>query len=325
MDTEKLEKYEHIRLPRDPWRRAGEALVLAPEVTQTAARFGQWRLREGGEGSGLLLFSGPPGTGKSVLARFTADAAVRASGERGNALIVNTPALFSEELGRSAKLVAELFAAVELSAARVKTVLLWDDAEGIFCSREQVLEAKEPTDLLRVIQTLNAGFDRLCEMKNVLQIATGNFTQVLDPAIVDRIDLVITFALPTLAERREILRRRVHGLAGEQVLEELAQATEGWSGRRLAKIVMQAYLASTAPMRAELSAADFLAAVGLAPEPITSVEEAPAGEAETVTAAIEKEEVVCPIESSNGSPQAVSPRRSRLIRPWMWFQKPLSA
>ena len=55
---------------------------------------------------------------------------MRLTGGRGNALIVHTAALFSEELGQSPKLVSSLFADVELSASHdIPTVLIWDDAE----------------------------------------------------------------------------------------------------------------------------------------------------------------------------------------------------
>jgi SpoVK/Ycf46/Vps4 family AAA+-type ATPase len=160
----------------------------------------------------------------------------------------------------------------------------------------------------------------LCELKNVLQIATGNFTGVLDPAIIDRIDHIITFHLPTLAQRREILRQKVQGLAGERVLEELAAATEGWSGRRLAKIVMQAYLVSTARTRAEMTAADFLRAVGLTPDPLTSVEEAvqPAAQGETIG----KEDEGWQSASGNRYPQEAYPHRIKLLKLWRRFATP---
>jgi SpoVK/Ycf46/Vps4 family AAA+-type ATPase len=334
----KPEKYQVIKLPHDPFRVAGERLIQAPEVRETPTRYCLWRLQEqdGDEGSGILGLFGPPGTGKSCTARFIADAAMRRLGGRGNALIVHTPALFSEELGRSAKLVADLFAAIEFSAAHDhETFCIWDDAEGIFVSREQVIAAKDPTDLLKVTATLNEGFDRLRDVKHVMHIATANFTTgVIDPAIVDRIDYVIPFALPTLQERVEIIRRRVNGLVGELVLAQLAEATEGWSGRRLSKLVMQAYLASSVRTRKELTVEDFLRAVGITPstgDVVTNGNGAHPLEAETEslmaeemtgqpvagTAAAQqrKEDDLWQSPSHNGSRQEPSPpmTKSRLL------------
>lgn len=344
----KPEKYQVIKLPHDPFHVAGERLIQGPEVREPITRYCLWRLQEqdGDEGSGILAFFGPPGTGKSCTARFIADAAVRRLGGGGNALIVHTPALFSEELGRSAKLVAELFHAIEFSASHNhKTICIWDDAEGIFLSRQHVINAKDPTDLLKVTATLNEGFDRLIEVKNVVHIATANFTSVVDPAIMDRIDYVVPFALPTFQERMEIIRRRVNGLAGELVLAELAAATEGWSGRRLSKLVMQAYLWGTARTRAELTAEDFLRAVGVTPDhsdvmpnshgngaytPKVAVEatapEEMVEEAAVVaaTASINKEDTTCE-NSQNGScsgfTQGSSPPPIRSRWPVRWFEK----
>jgi SpoVK/Ycf46/Vps4 family AAA+-type ATPase len=314
----KFAQYERVKLPHEPWRLAGEKLILPAAVMHTLSRFGPWRLTEQDgdedEGSGILLLSGPPGTGKSRAARFIADAAVRRTSGQGNALIVHTPALFSEELGRSARLVAELFQAIEFSAARYPTVVIWDDAEGIFCSREQVIKSRDPTDLLRVTTTLNAGFDRLVAVTNVVQIATGNFGEVLDPAIVDRIDAVLPFSLPTLAERREIIRRRLNGLAGEGVVAEMAAATDGWSGRRLSKLVMQAYLLGTVRTRRELTAADFLRAVGLTPGEGTVVTNSNGhrnGAHHAPTA--EKEEDLCTSSLRSESPAAPTRRTFRSL------------
>jgi AAA+ superfamily predicted ATPase len=319
--TEKREKYQLVPLPDEQWQQEGEALVLAEPVKRDTLRFGEWRLGYGGSGYGLLLLEGPPGVGKSVTARFALDAAVRKGNRAGNGLVVHIPSLFDENLGRGPKLVGELFETIAYSASRKATGVVLEDAEGLFVSRAQSVESRDPTDVLRMTAALLAGLDRLRDARNVLIYATCNFAGVLDEAIVSRCDHVVRFALPTLAERRAILASVVKGFVGERVLDTLAEATEGWSGRKLVGIPLQAFLHAHGRPE-ELTEADFLAVVGLAPEPCTAGEDAPPKAAVEPTELIGKEEAVCPIKSSNGYPPVITPRKSKLMRPWRWFATP---
>jgi SpoVK/Ycf46/Vps4 family AAA+-type ATPase len=320
--TEKLEKYHLVRLPNEQWRQYGEGLVLAESVKRDVLRFGEWRLCYRGSGYGLLLLEGPPGVGKSDTARFAVDAAVRKVGSPGNGLVVHMPSLFDENLGRGPKLVAELMETIALSASRRPTGVILEDAEGLFVSRQQSVASRDPTDVLRMTAALLSGLDSLREVTNVLIYATCNFAGVLDEAIVSRCDHVVRFELPTLAERRAILAAAVNGVASGWLLDTLAAATEGKSGRDLVRITQQAFLCGTGSPE-ELTAADFLRAVGLTPEPIPSVEEV-TFEA-TATEAIGQEEAICPDTSPNGSLQEAYPPRNKLSRLWRWFEKPLTA
>ena len=177
----------------------------------------------------------------------------------------------------------------------------------------------DPSDLLRVTAALAKGFDDLRGVNNVLMYATCNLPEMIDEAIITRSDHVIHFALPTFGEARlAVLRQAVTGLAGERVLPQLAAATDGWSGRELSKITYKAYVFGTVDQREELTEEDFLRAVGLMPEPVTSVEEEryEAGDEGTM----EREDVGCTSISNNGYQEAAFPRRIKLIRPWRWFE-----
>jgi AAA+ superfamily predicted ATPase len=218
-------------------------------------------------------------------------------------------------------LVAELFETIAFSASRKPTGVILEDAEGLFVSRAQSVASRDPTDVLRMTAALLAGLDRLRDARSVIIYATCNFAGVLDEAIVSRCDHVVRFELPILAERRAILAAAMKGFAGDRVLDKLAEATEGWSGRKLVGLPLQAFLHAHGRPE-ELTDTDFLAVVGLAPEPSTAGEEIPPEAAETATASIGKEEPVCPIESSNGYPPVITPRTSKLLRPWRWFATP---
>jgi SpoVK/Ycf46/Vps4 family AAA+-type ATPase len=324
--SEKLQMYHLEKLPSQRWQRLGDTLVLNPQVKHFVGRFGEWHFQYQGGGSNLMLVWGLPGVGKTDLVRVAADAAVRNCGDgvEGNGLVVATESLFHHHLGQSAKQVKTLLGDIALSASKKRTVVLFNDAEGLFMSRTQSMASHDTTDLVRVATTLFQGLDELRGHPNLIMFATLNLlSEVLDEALVSRKAYILNVALPTYEERRAILVNELAGMASDRLLERLAEATEGKSGRDLVGIKQQAFLSGTGSPQ-ELREEDFLAVLGLAPEPITSVEETPSGAAVESTESIGKEEAVCQIESSNESPQAVSLRRSKLIRPWRWFEKPLS-
>jgi SpoVK/Ycf46/Vps4 family AAA+-type ATPase len=265
--VEKQQLYDLVELPDDNWREQGEALHLPPHVRRYLLRFGMYRVLYGMRDGiiGLMMLKGPPGTGKSVMVRWAADTLSRALDTTGNALVINAAGLMDEHLGRSQKNAAELFDTIAFSAGKKLTVVILDDAESVFMSRRQSTQSQDPTDVVKVTTTILQGLDRLRFNPNVVQYATLNIEGLVDEAILSRCDMTLSFELPNLADRTAILSRTVQGLAGERVLEELAGATEGKSGRHLNTINLHAYLEGTATRREDLTEADYLRAVGLTP------------------------------------------------------------
>ncbi len=257
---DKPQLYDLVELPDDTWQRQGEALHLDPQIRRILLRFGEFQLRyKCTEGThGLIILNGPPGTGKSDAIRWAADALVRKFATRGNALVINVAGLMDEHLGRSQKNVAELFDTIAFSASKYPTPVLLDDVEAFFMSRKQSTDSNDPTDVAKATTEFLHGMDRLRFNPNVVQYATLNIEDLVDEAIHDRCDVVISFELPNLEARTAILARKVKGLAGERVLEELAAATEGKSGRKLNKINLHAYIHGTADTLEGLTEEDYL-------------------------------------------------------------------
>lgn len=265
MNTPQL--YDLVKLPDDTWRQQGKALHLPPHVRRYLLRFGMYRVLYGisDEIIGLMMLNGPPGTGKSVMVRWAADTLSRALRTTGNALVINAAGLMDEHLGRSQKNAAELIDNIAYSASKKLTVVIIDDAESLFMSRKQSTQSNDPTDVVKVTTTILKGLDRLRFNPNVVQYATLNMEGLVDEAILSRCDVTLSFELPNLADRTAILTRKVKGLAGERVLDELAAATEGKSGRDLNKINLLAYLEGTEKDRKHLTEANYLSAFGLTP------------------------------------------------------------
>ena len=113
--SENLATYEFEPLPNNKWQARGKALVLAESVRHELVRSGLARLRYGEGSYGLVTLDGPSGVGKSVTARWAGDATVRAFGGIGNALVIETPALLSEHLGKSQQICAQLMKDIAVS------------------------------------------------------------------------------------------------------------------------------------------------------------------------------------------------------------------
>ncbi len=153
---------------------------------------------------------------------------------------------------------------IQLSASKVPTIVIFNDAEGLFMSRKQSMAGNDPTDLVRVATTLFQGLDDLRGHPNLIMFATLNLSEALDEALLSRKAYILNVALPTFAERRAILANELAGIASGRLLDRLAEATEGKSGRDLVGLKQQAFLCGTGSPE-ELIEADFLRAVGLTP------------------------------------------------------------
>ncbi|KAF8872589.1 P-loop containing nucleoside triphosphate hydrolase protein [Infundibulicybe gibba] len=189
---------------------------------------------------GVLLW-GPPGCGKTLLAKAVANES------RANFISVKGPELLNKYVGESERAVRQVFSRARASSP---CVIFFDELDALVPRRDDSLSESSA----RVVNTLLTELDGLDARKGVYVIAATNRPDMIDPAMVrpGRLDKLLYVDLPTPNERVEIIRtltRKVPlgSFSGESLdqvksgVEGLVRGgCEGYSGADLAALAREA-------------------------------------------------------------------------------------
>lgn len=179
-----------------------------------------------------ILFSGPSGTGKTLMAKALA-------GETGlNFISISGPILFSKWLGESEKTLHEIFKKAKQSAP---CILFFDEIDALIPKRGTISEAGVAE---RVASQFFSELDNLSDISQVVTLAATNRIELVDPTLLraGRLDFHLEFHVPEREERLAIFQVHTHEkpIGSDVDLMELVNETEGMVGSQIALICRRA-------------------------------------------------------------------------------------
>ncbi|XP_049326557.1 outer mitochondrial transmembrane helix translocase [Astyanax mexicanus] len=179
---------------------------------------------------GVLLY-GPPGCGKTLIAKATA----KASGCRFINLQAST--LTDKWYGESQKLTAAVFSL----AVKLQPCIIFIDEIDSFLRNRSSLDHEATAMMKAQFMSLWDGLET-GECTQVMVMGATNRPQDLDPAILRRMPTTFHVGLPNATQRQEILRLILSGenLSNAINLKEIAEKTEGYSGSDLRELCRDA-------------------------------------------------------------------------------------
>ncbi|MEY4502192.1 MAG: hypothetical protein RIS52_2082 [Pseudomonadota bacterium] len=213
----------------------GETIDQLREMVELPLRYPELFQRLGVDPPKGVLLHGPPGTGKTRLARAVANES------SAQFFLINGPEIMGSGYGESEKKLREVF---EQASKAAPSIIFIDEIDSIAPKRGNVMGEAEK----RLVAQLLTLMDGLNPRVNLVVIAATNRPEAIDEALrrPGRFDREIVVGVPDLRGRREILGIHTRGmpLSAEVDLNELARSTYGFVGADISALTREAAIDS---------------------------------------------------------------------------------
>ena len=227
-----------ISVPNVKWEEVGGLSTVKSrliEAVEWPLRYGHLFAQAGLRPSRGILLVGPPGCGKTLLAKALA------TESQANFVAMKGADLHSKYVGESEQRLRDIFRRARQAAP---CILFFDELDAFLPARGMMgLDAAVSE---RILAQFLVEMDGIEELKGVLVLGATNRVDRLDEAILrpGRFDEIVKFAPPDAMEREEILKIHLKQkpLSDEVDANYLAGLTEGWSGAELSAACNRAAL-----------------------------------------------------------------------------------
>lgn len=227
-----------ISVPNVKWEEVGGLSTVKSrliEAVEWPLRYGHLFAQAGLRPSRGILLVGPPGCGKTLLAKALA------TESQANFVAIKGADLHAKYVGESEQRLRDIFRRARQAAP---CILFFDELDAFLPTRGMMgLDAAVSE---RILAQFLVEMDGIEELKGVLVLGATNRVDRLDEAILrpGRFDEIVKFAPPDAMEREEILKIHLKQkpLSDEVDANYLAGLTEGWSGAELSAACNRAAL-----------------------------------------------------------------------------------